>query len=404
MSCPSSLQESFESNLDSLKLEDVSDLSQSNHMNGDDNEEEEIEDSSSIKSTSIDLDFTDTDDSASELEYDGNLTPFNSLQSTSVVEEEAPKITDQVADQVIALFKVKRPVRFIDKESKEDEISYEESEVRLIILMIVTAIILILASTSLAAFTFLSMFNKEVLKNPWDTTIPNSAKVSFPTFNVIVIGLNGNLESLQLQNQSSLKKSYKMKLPKSESREWAWMVLEGYFVFAEQGDVYVIKSKGVKTDKGKKLVTKISSNGHHRVIKGTELPERFTSVDTTSFRLGNSFWIVGQPDLYKLGTFVLEHRVESWIFSIDKQRWFKGPFSFDDSVQWRDSCGVPLNRTFGLILHRTLEPAHCIGYHLFNFGERFTFTNNSCFLDILYNVQHVTTTSCTSMVEKNGLR
>ena len=206
MSCPSSLQESFESNLDSLKLEDVSDLSQSNHMNGEDNEEEEIEDSSSNKSTSIDLDFTDTDDSASELEYDGNLTPFNSLQSTSVVEEEAPKITDQVADQVIALFKVKRPVRFIDKESKEDEISYEESEVRLIILMIVTAIILILASTSLAAFTFLSMFNKEVLKNPWDTTIPNSAKASFPTFNVIVIDRTGNLESLQLQNQSWLKK------------------------------------------------------------------------------------------------------------------------------------------------------------------------------------------------------
>ena len=71
MSCPSSLQESFESNLDSLKLEDVSDLSQSNHMNGEDNEEEVIEDSSSNKSTSIDLDFTDTDDSASELEYDG---------------------------------------------------------------------------------------------------------------------------------------------------------------------------------------------------------------------------------------------------------------------------------------------------------------------------------------------
>ena len=59
-----------------LKLEEVSDLSQSNHMslNGNDNEGEEIEDSFSNKSTSIDLDFTDTDDSASEpseLEYDG---------------------------------------------------------------------------------------------------------------------------------------------------------------------------------------------------------------------------------------------------------------------------------------------------------------------------------------------
>ena len=43
-------------------------------LNGNDNKGEEIEDSFSNKNTSIDLDFTDTDDSASEpseLEYDG---------------------------------------------------------------------------------------------------------------------------------------------------------------------------------------------------------------------------------------------------------------------------------------------------------------------------------------------
>ena len=400
-----SLQDDFESNLDSLKNEDVSDLSQSDHANGDDNdnEGEEIEDSFSNKSTSIDLHFTDTDDSASELEYDDNLTPFNSLERSSVVEEETPKIIEQVADQVISFFKVKRPVRFIDKESKEDEISYEESEMRLIILMTVTAIILLLVSTSLAAFVILPMFNKDILKTSWDSTIPNSAETSFPTFNVIVIDRHGNLESLQLQNQSTLKESYKMKLPKSKIIEWDMLLSkEGYFVFAEQGDVYVIKSKGVKTDKGKKLITKISSNGYHRVIKGTELPKRFISVDTTSFRLGNSFWIVGQPDLFSLNTFVWDISVESWVFSIDKQRWFKGPFSFESSLQWRDPCGVPLNRTFGLILHKTLEPAQCIGYHLFNFGDVFVFTNNSCFLDILYNVQHIMPPSCTSVVEKNG--
>ena len=401
MSCEASLQVNFESNLDSLKLEDVYDLSQSNHMNGDDNEGEEIEDLSSNKSTRIELDFTDTDDSASELEYDGNLTPFNSLQGSSVVEEEAPKIIDQITDQVISFFKVKRPVRFIDKESKEDEISYEESEMRLIILMIVTAIILLLVSTSLATFIFLSMFNKELLKNPWDTTIPNSAKASFPTFNVIVIDRTGNLESLQLQNQSTLNRSYKMKLPKLEQSNIEMFKLEGYFVFAEQGDVYVTKSKGVETDKGKKSITKISPNGHHRVIKGSELPKKFTNLDTTSFRLGNSFWIVGQPDLSLINSHVL-YNVESWIFSIEKQRWFKGPFSFDESSQWGNPCGVPLNRTFGLILHETFKPSPCIGYHLFNFDETFAFTNDKCFLDILSVMQYIMPPSCTSVVEKNG--
>ena len=65
-------------------------------------------------------------------------------------------------------------------------------------------------NTSLATFTTLSKFNKETLKNPWDPIISNSAKGSFPTFNVIVIDRNGNMESLQLQNQNTLKESYKM--------------------------------------------------------------------------------------------------------------------------------------------------------------------------------------------------
>ena len=44
-------------------------------------------------------------------------------------------IKERVADNIIKIFKVKRPVRFIDKDSDKDVISYEESEERLIILL-----------------------------------------------------------------------------------------------------------------------------------------------------------------------------------------------------------------------------------------------------------------------------
>ena len=43
--------------------------------------------------------------------------------------------------------------------------------------------------------------------------------------------------------------------------------------------------------------------------------------------------------------------LESWIFSIEKHKWFNGPFSFESE----NPCGVPLNRTFGLILYKTFE-------------------------------------------------
>ena len=377
MSCKASFQDNCESNL----------------------EEKEIETSLSNKSTS--LDFSD-----SESELDGYLTPFNSLESLSVDEAETPKITDEIIDKIISFFKVKRPVRFIDKETKEDEVTYEESEIRLVILMILSAIILTLVNTSLAGFTILSMFNKETLKNPWDPIISNSVKGSFPTSNVIVIDRNGNLESLQLQNQNILKESYKMKLPKSDKGKNSTFlgyplfsfIFEGYFPFEEKGDVYIVKSKGVTTDNGKKLITKISSNGHHRVIKSNELPKRFTSEDTTSFRLGKLFWLVGQPDQFTSSFIPNPNLLESWIFSIEKQRWFKGPFSFE----WEDPCGVPLNRTFGLILYKTFETSTWIGYYLFNFDETFAFTNNNSFLDIMDGVLNNRPPSCTSMVDKNG--
>ena len=90
--------------------------------------------------------------------------------------------------------------------------------------------------------------------------------------------------------------------------------------------------------------------------------------------------------------------LESWIFSIEKHTWFKGPFYFE----WVEPCGVQLNRTSGLILYKTLEPSLCFGYHLFNFDETFAFTNNNCFLDILDVMLSNRPPSCTSMVEKNG--
>ena len=99
MSCKASFQDNCESNL----------------------EEKEIETSLSNKSTSLDFSYNE-----SEVECDGYLTPFNSLESLSVDEAETPKITDEIIDKIISFFKVKRPVRFIDKETKEDEVTYEE--------------------------------------------------------------------------------------------------------------------------------------------------------------------------------------------------------------------------------------------------------------------------------------
>ena len=76
MSCKASFQDNCESNL----------------------EEKEIETSLSNKSTS--LNFSDNE---SELDCDGYLAPFNSLESLNVAEAETPKITDEIIDKIINL-------------------------------------------------------------------------------------------------------------------------------------------------------------------------------------------------------------------------------------------------------------------------------------------------------------
>ena len=380
-----SLQDDYESDLEESKTESAEEgkIEEVEEIDSD-----QFENSFSDKSTSLELNnFSGSEDS--ELEYDGILPPFNSLENSIVFDEvecETPKLSDQVADKIISFFKVKRPVRFIDKETAEDEVSYEESEIRLIILLSVLATVFALVSTGLA-FTMKS--NKQEVKSPWNT-IPNSSNASFPTFNFIVIDSLGNLESLQLQNENTFKLNYKMKLPGSLAD--AYFEADAYFAFAEKGEVYIVKSKG-KRGEGKKQITQLSSNGKHRVIGRSEVPQRFTALRSGSFRIDKYFLVFGYPDMY-------HHQmnfepIRSWIWSINKQRWFKG-FSFANS-SGEIPCGVPLNRTFGIIFH---EGDFCIRYHLFKF-DPFAFTSHPCFMPLFF-ANHLRSISCTSFIGKNG--
>ena len=385
------------------------------------NVSEQSPDLNSLETIDFD-DFTSTDGS----EYDWNSfdedsdTDINSfIIEESITLEEKIGNDQNVADNIITFFKVKRPVRFIDKDTIEDEVSYEESETRLTILLCSLSILLLIISSILATILGFQVFQTDN-KQPWENISENDAlKLSYPTFNFVLMDYLGNLEIHQLINQKALKLIYRLKLPKTGS----------YFLFADRGEVYVIKGKGNKPhSKNKEMkITKISTNGNHRTIPNSEMPATLQQEISGSFRMGNLFWVFAsqQNEAYANFGNLLGYEStngKSFLWSIRKQKWFRvvSPLSYDKTLWWNGPCGMSINRTFGLIISKVdqdnfpgvmdptavLDPEDgyitpgCVGYQLVDYATS-NITINDCF-HLLKDFIQAEEVSCTSLIAKDG--
>ena len=374
---------------------------------------------------SIDLnDFTNTDGSGTDFdgdsdtdissnfsdnEIDSDKDTENDIADTISLEVEIEDdFKEKAVDNIIAFFKVKRPTRFIDKESVEDEVSYEESEIRLIRLLGTISFILVIFSTIFSVSLGFDVFKNET-KRPWDKIPENKGpELAYPTFNFILLDHYGNLESHQLTNLNTLKFNYRLKLPKARS----------YFLFADRGDVYVAKSKG---NSNNLKITKLSSDGKYRIIADSELPVNFGQATSGSFRLGNLFWVYGseQNDTktnfdFHFVTNQAKYK-KSYLWSFKKQKWFKGLLF--DRYLWKEICGMSINRTFGLIIgnvahdllgsdyhgeqSEALTP-NCVGSYLLDITSPNNFKLNYCFQLLHNDFIENDEVSCTSLVAKDG--
>ena len=324
------------------------------------------------------------DCSKSHSSTDFSLSLTETIIDPKVRKLSKPELSEQVTDKIISVFIVKRPLRLIDKESKDVEITYEESEERLRNLLLLSAIVFVILSSSLSFYLLNERRNQQIYK-PWDTVQNQDIKEqSFPTFNFIVMDQEGNLESLRWINQKTLKLNYKLKLPKPGNNDE-----HPYFLYTEKSEIYVVN--------GNMKITKIASNGEHRTIPDSSMPFDSTMLSSTSFRVGKFFWFLGRnndrrnedigysdtvqvgPHFHSVQGLIESYgppgNIESQLWSIGKLKWFPGPSLGGEG--WVYPSGAAINRTFGLILSATLEGY--TGFHLFNL-EPFSFQNNSKFL------------------------
>ena len=125
---------------------------------------------------------------------------LNNIDLTSSDEEETfqNRITkvDKVADQIINAFIVKPKERMIDQEDQNDNISYEESEVRLIFMGIVSAAML--ASISMI-LTIMALQNNSPIRLQIIQPATKGANLKFlsPYVTFMALGGKGYLFTLK---------------------------------------------------------------------------------------------------------------------------------------------------------------------------------------------------------------
>ena len=275
----------------------------------------------------------------------------------------------------------------IDKDEEDDIISYDESVLRILMLLIVLA--MLLSFTALVLVITFYHERQQPRQLPWDKTPVKSNPGQFPTFNFLFINREGNITSFVAAN-NGLRHNWHFKIPESTM----------HYFFFDKGKLYFVHG-----DSNKEITYfnpfDISS---HKTVPRSQLSFRINHLTTASFRVGDFYWIFGKYDS-PFVTSVSQH-FKSSIWSIRKQRWFDGPKIRTDQdkwyeSKWHDICGISLNRTFSLVL-TTSNDDSCIGFLCFLFSlDDFKLVQEEC-LPLFYFDYDAYELSCTSLVDKHG--
>ena len=340
------------------------------------------------------INFEPTDsDSEMAQKSDEDSNPFTTdnevedeLETDDNVEEEIssspPDLKEKVADGIIHFFRVKSPTRFIDTDSDEDLISYEESELRLIILGLSLSSILSLTSLIL-------LIHYAQLISP-NESFDKEKKMLLIGPKIAIIDAQGTgfLVMYNVTQNESLIQDWILKLPKhkSESKSDYHKMTQffhntpikarKYYGFTDQKKVYIPYG-----DEFRNMVV-IDPNKTHRLVPKSKLTHGCV-WDTMSVKIGQYFWIVGGQDLqnpemgWKYG-----HIQRTVLWSIKKSRWLAGP-QLPQPIN--EGCGLALTRTHAQLLVSPVDGLyvnHCIQSWIFNFDTWFWTVDNECFYQL----------------------
>ena len=185
--------------------------------------------------------------------YSGSLSYFSfDDQKEEEVETKESKV-DIIADQIIKTFIVKKQKNWIDLDTQEDVVSYEESEKRLITLCQVLASILMSTLWTLFVLTYIHFdYELQSIINKIELV---SEDLTFPVPQVVLMDAEGIGEMivLRLNNQNKFEFAWDFKVPKLKRNS-------GYFLFTKQKDIFLVYSDL------KKAITVIHGPSKHNTI------------------------------------------------------------------------------------------------------------------------------------------
>ena len=297
---------------------------------------------------------------------------------------------DKVADQIIEAFIFKPKERMIDQDYQNDNISYEESEVRLIFMGIASAALL--ASISMI-LTIMALQNNSPIRLQIIQPVTKGANLKFlsPYVTFMALGGKGYLFTLKQNTDSSFQYDWELKLPRVPDDT-------GYFVFNDRNAVFVISSNS------NQKMTMINGPNQHVTFAKSHIINNFY-FSGSILRTGNFAMVFGgekHDSLIYDGSVECTSKTAFW--SIKRQRWIRGP-ALPQTVIGSDCASTcfSVNKTIGVIFvarSSDEQKAKCIDAYTFSFGTFQWATVKKCFIELTNTYGLYTYLTCTTYFDR----
>ena len=297
---------------------------------------------------------------------------------------------DKVADQIIEAFIFKPKERMIDQDYQNDNISYEESEVRLIFMGIASAALL--ASISMI-LTIMALQNNSPIRLQIIQPATKGANLKFlsPYVTFMALGGKGYLFTLKQNTDSSFQYDWELKLPRVPDDT-------GYFVFNDRNAVFVISSNY------NQKMTMINGPNQHVTFAKSHIINNFY-FSGSILRTGNFAMVFGgekHDSLIYDGSVECTSKTAFW--SIKRQRWIRGP-ALPQTVIGSDCASTcfSVNKTIGVIFvarSSDEQKAKCIDAYTFSFGTFQWATVKKCFIELTNTYGLYTYLTCTTYFDR----
>ena len=299
---------------------------------------------------------------------------------------------DNLADQIIKAFIVKRKKRLIDKEDQNDNISYEESEVRLIFMGITLATLF--ASISVILM-IMGLQNNSPNKLQIIRPVTKNARLKFlsPYVTFMALGGEGHLFTLKQNTDASFQYDWELKLPKVPSHN------TGFFVFNDQKAVFVISSNS------NQKMTMIGGSKQHMTLANSHIIDNFYYTGSI-LRVGNFAMVFGGvKHINNVDTNGCTLTTALW--SIKRQRWIQGPVLPPKIIGCSAiSTGFAFNKTNVVVLFGKelmtykLEDDVCMDAYTFSFDTLRWNDGKKCLLKAENRPVINTYLTCTTYFDK----